>query len=81
VRELGATAQQLEQLLEQVRATTAGQPIAEKALAPVNAALDKVDTTARGWIDLAAWRLAQLLVGAVILALAYRFAVRGLARR
>jgi hypothetical protein len=81
VRELGATAQQLEQLLEQLRATTAEPQLAEAALAPVNAALDKVDTTARGWIDLAAWRLAQLLVAGLVLGLSYRLVVNRITRR
>ena len=78
VREIGTTSQQLQQLLQELRASSQAT---DAALAPVNAALDRVDRVTRSWIDLAAWRLAQLAIGGFVLALAYRFAARPFARR
>jgi hypothetical protein len=78
VREVGESSRQLEQLLQELRATYQATDV---ALAPVNAALDRVDRVTRSWIDLAAWRLAQLGVVGAVLGLAYRFAARAIARR
>jgi hypothetical protein len=73
VREIGATAQHLERLLQEVRATGEAEPLA--------AALERADRLTRAWIDLAAWRVAQLMLAGLALALAYRLIAARLARR
>jgi hypothetical protein len=77
VREIGVTSQHLERLLQEVRAASDAR-VAEAAVAPV---AERADALTRAWIDLAAWRIAQLLLGGFALVLGYRFAVARLARR
>jgi hypothetical protein len=71
-REIGTTAERLETLLEALRATSDAR-IAETALAPVTAAVERADLATRSWIDLAAWRIAQLMLAGVALGLGYRW--------
>jgi hypothetical protein len=78
VREVGDTSQQLQRLLQEMRATSEAT---NAALVPLSTALDRVDRVTRSWIDLAAWRLAQLLVVGLALGLVYRLAARSIARR
>jgi hypothetical protein len=80
VREVGATAQELESLLREVRTTADARP-GSAALVPFNAALDRADGLTRAWIDLLAWRLAELMLAGVALALVYRLIVARLPRR
>jgi hypothetical protein len=78
-RELGATARQLEGLLQELRATSdAG--LAETALAPLHAAVDRADVATRAWIDLAAWRLFQVIAAGFALALVYRLVASRISR-
>jgi hypothetical protein len=79
VRELGATAGQLERLLNELRgASDAG--LTGAAIAPLNAVVDRADATTRAWIDLVAWRLFQVIAAGFALAIVYRLVASRLTR-
>jgi len=71
VRELGTTAGQLERLLQELRAT-ADSRIADTALAPVTATVERIDAATRAWIDQVTWRIAALLLAGFGLGITYR---------
>jgi hypothetical protein len=75
VREIGDSAERLERLLEALRETSdAG--IASRAFEPLTLALERTDATIRAWIDLATWRIAQLMLAALVVGLGYRWVSR-----
>lgn len=77
---IGTSAGQLEQLVKEIQTLSQSQ-VLDGALAPVSATVDRADAAARGWVDLAAWRVLQLLVVAFGLALIYRITSAALTRR
>jgi hypothetical protein len=79
VRELGTTAVKLEDLVQSLRAVSDAR-VVDAALAPVSATVDRADAAARGWVDLAAWRVLQLLLAAFALTLVYRVVSAALTR-
>jgi hypothetical protein len=75
VREIGDSAERLERLLQALRETSdAG--IVSRAFEPLTLALERSDATIRSWIDLATWRIAQLMLAALVVGLGYRWVSR-----